>query len=325
MAARELQAVHEGEIAVLYSRNKALVPSSKWMRTWSRWGCGLLATLIAVASPAADRVLDAVSDDEADVTQLEQACGSGVIGSCAELGGRFADGNGVTQNPAKAATFFDKACEGGEADSCTLLGIAYHEGQGVVPAPERAAVAFARACELGGAGACGNFGLALVKGEGVSKDVERAFGYFTLACKADNAASCSSLGAAYSMGIGVRANARKAKRLFKKSCDGAMPADVTTWVWCTIRAWASARTRSGLRHSILAPVMRMTAQHVATWERWFRMATASPGTWNVLPNFSASPVSWAMLTDASTLALRIMRVRVSGAIGTGPGHILNER
>ncbi len=163
---------------------------------------------------------DAGADDAAaEIKQLEDACATGTVGSCAELGKRFANGPGVTRDPARAAFFYDKACTGGDADSCTTLGIAYHQGDGVARSPEHAAASFARACELGGPANCGNFGLALVNGDGVAKDAPRAFAYFTEACKSGNAASCSSLGAAYSMGVGVKANAGRARRWFKKSCD----------------------------------------------------------------------------------------------------------
>lgn len=162
------------------------------------------------------------SDEDAEaISQLERACSTGVAGSCAELGTRFTDGQGVTKDGARAVEFFDKACTAGDPNSCALLGIAFHNGDGVAPNEERAAAAFARACELGGAASCGNFGLALVNGNGIAKDVGRAFGYFAGACEAGNAASCSSLGAAYSTGVGVKADARRAKRLFRKSCDGS--------------------------------------------------------------------------------------------------------
>ena len=162
---------------------------------------------------------DEPDDPDAEIKQLEEACATGTVGSCAELGKRYADGSGVPPDVTRAAFFYDKACAGGDGDSCTLLGIAYHEGRGVARNAERATASFARACGLGGAASCGNFGLALVNGDGVAKDAPRAFAYFQVACKSGSAASCSSLGAAYSMGVGVKANAGRAKRWFKKSCD----------------------------------------------------------------------------------------------------------
>ncbi|AYJ87689.1 hypothetical protein D3Y57_19370 [Sphingomonas paeninsulae] len=155
-----------------------------------------------------------------EIAQLKKACATETVGSCAELGTRFANGQGVTKDVAQAAVFLDKACTGGDPDSCTLLGIAYYNGNGVAQDANRATAAFARACEIGGAADCGNFGLALVNGSGVTKDAQRAFTYFDRACDNGNAASCSSLGAAYSMGVGIKADARRAMRLFKKSCDG---------------------------------------------------------------------------------------------------------
>lgn len=168
---------------------------------------------------AGDVKPDEAAEAAADIKQLEETCATGTVGSCAELGTRYADGSGVPADVTHAAFFHDKACAGGDGNSCTTLGIAYHEGSGVARNPERAAASFARACGLGGAASCGNFGLALVNGDGVAKDTPRAFAYFEAACKSGSAASCSSLGAAYSMGVGVKANAGRARRWFKKSCD----------------------------------------------------------------------------------------------------------
>jgi TPR repeat protein len=170
---------------------------------------------VAVTSPP-----QGPDDDAAEIKQLEDACVGETVGSCAELGTRYAEGNGVDQDPVRAAAFYDKACTGGDGDSCTYLGIAYHAGKGVPSNAERATALFGRACELGGASDCANFGLALVKGEGVPKDVLRAFRYFDAACDAGNFASCSSLGAAYSLGAGVPANKQRARRMFEKACTG---------------------------------------------------------------------------------------------------------
>jgi TPR repeat protein len=170
---------------------------------------------IAPASPDQD-----AKDDAAEIKQLEDACTGEVVGSCVELGTRYARGDGIDPDPVHAIAFYDKACVGGDSDSCTYLGIAYHAGKGVSANAEKATAAFARACDLGGPADCANFGLALVKGEGVARDAARAFRYFDAACDAGNFASCSSLGAAYSLGAGVHASKRRAKRLFKKACDG---------------------------------------------------------------------------------------------------------
>lgn len=178
---------------------------------------GSPAVASAVALPSPDHGRDAMA---AQVKQLEDACAGEAVSACAELGTRYAQGDGVDKDPARAAGFHYKACDGGDADGCTLLGIAYHAGEGVPSNEEGAAASFARACYLGGPADCANYGLALVKGEGVAKDDQRAFRYFDAACDEGNAASCSSLGAAYSMGVGVRADRQRARRLFKQACDG---------------------------------------------------------------------------------------------------------
>ncbi len=170
-----------------------------------------------LTEPASEQASD---DAAAEIGQLEDACAGEVAGSCAELGTRYAQGDHVPLDPARAAVFYEKACAGGDGSSCTRLGIAYHTVNGVPADAEHAPAAFAKACELGGAADCGNFGLALVKGEGIAKDAPRAFRYFRAACDADNFASCSSLGAAYSLGAGVKASKRRARRLFEKACDG---------------------------------------------------------------------------------------------------------
>jgi hypothetical protein len=64
-------------------------------------------------------------------------------------------GQGVPQDPARAAGLYQRACEGGELIGCTNVGLLYVTGVGLAPDTARAAGFFRVACEGGEQLGCG--------------------------------------------------------------------------------------------------------------------------------------------------------------------------
>ena len=56
------------------------------------------------------------------VALYSQACNSGYVEGCVNLGDMYEDGQGVTQNDPWAAVLFSKACDAGSAEGCDRLG-----------------------------------------------------------------------------------------------------------------------------------------------------------------------------------------------------------
>ena len=69
------------------------------------------------------------------------------------LGLLYANGQGVTQDYAKAREWFEKAAAEGDADAMNNLGILYHNGQGVPQDDAKAREWYERAAAKGDASA----------------------------------------------------------------------------------------------------------------------------------------------------------------------------
>ena len=69
----------------------------------------------------------------------QQACDSGDMMGCTNLGYLYATGEGVTQDVARAASLFREACDGENMLGCGDLGMMYAAGEGVTEDLVRAA------------------------------------------------------------------------------------------------------------------------------------------------------------------------------------------
>ena len=90
------------------------------------------------------------------VTEAQAAsdCNSGDPKACASLGTRYANGEGVLLDYARAANLFQKSCDLRYAGGCALLGLAYSRGQGVVKDDSHAAQLYRKACDMGDSTSC---------------------------------------------------------------------------------------------------------------------------------------------------------------------------
>jgi TPR repeat protein len=121
-------------------------------------------------------------------------------------GVRYAFGNGVPQDYAKAAEYFMRSALQGQADAQYNLGILYDKGLGVSKDPVRAAIWYHSAAEQGHASAQLNLGLAYASGSGVEQNFGEAVRWFRRAAEQGNVTAQYNLAALYANGKGVEAS-----------------------------------------------------------------------------------------------------------------------
>jgi hypothetical protein len=158
---------------------------------------------------------------------LSRGCEGGVMRACANLGSLYAQGNGVTQDRAKAFALYSKACAAGDSVGCGDLGQAYENGDAVGKDAGRAKEFYARedsilhsACDGGDLIECMNLGVQYGAGRGVAEDDAQAVSYFRKACDGGSPDGCERLGNSYFNGQGIDKNYRSAADFYKRSCDG---------------------------------------------------------------------------------------------------------
>lgn len=95
-----------------------------------------------------------------------------------ELGCMYAEGEGVPQDYAEAAKWFQKAAEQGDAGAQYSLAKMYRKGQGVEKNDKEAAKWFRKAAEKGLAKAQWELGCMYAEGKGVDQDYEKAAKWF---------------------------------------------------------------------------------------------------------------------------------------------------
>ncbi len=102
------------------------------------------------------------------------------------LGGKYATGQGVSQDYQEAVMWYRRAAEQGLAVAQFNLGNRYAKGQGVSQDYQEAAKWFRRAAEQGNASAQYNLGVMYDNGQGVSQDYVFAHMWSNLAASQGN-------------------------------------------------------------------------------------------------------------------------------------------
>jgi Putative peptidoglycan binding domain/Sel1 repeat len=100
----------------------------------------------------------------------------------------YTNGQGVPQNDAEAAKWYQRAAEQGLVTAQTMLGVMYHKGQGIPQNDAQAARWYRRAAEQGHADAQYNLGLMYRQGRGVPQNDAEAYFWFNLAAAGDSSA-----------------------------------------------------------------------------------------------------------------------------------------
>lgn len=103
------------------------------------------------------------------------------------LGQMYARGDGVAQDDAKAAVYYQAAAELGHAQAQNSLGTMYATGRGVIRDDAKAYTWYRRAAEHGYKDAQINLGNVYADGLGVPKSNFEAYAWFTLAAKSGDA------------------------------------------------------------------------------------------------------------------------------------------
>jgi hypothetical protein len=127
-----------------------------------------------------------------EVAECTASCELGVLESCAALGYKYARGEEVPRDYARARALLARACGGGLAEACTDLGVLY-QGEGGPPDLVRAYGLFRTACLGGSTDGCRKQGIALWHGHGTRSDREQARALFERACRAGDPRSCEFL------------------------------------------------------------------------------------------------------------------------------------
>ena len=115
------------------------------------------------------------------VEAIRLAADQGLADAQFNLGFRYADGRGVSQDYAEAVRWYRLAADQGHAGAQSNLGVMYGSGEGV-PQDETEAVRWYRlAADQGHAGAQFNLGVSYSSGEGLPQDDVGAHIWFNLA------------------------------------------------------------------------------------------------------------------------------------------------
>ena len=136
-----------------------------------------------------------------------------------ELGIRYYDGNGVTQDYKKAVEWFTKSAEQGYAEAQNNLGVCYNDGLGVKKNAKTAVEWYKKAVEQGDDEAHNNLGMCYFRGEGVAQDYKKAVELFTKIAKQGHATAQNNLAYSYENGLGVEQNYKKAVEWYTKSAE----------------------------------------------------------------------------------------------------------
>ncbi|MEZ4447517.1 MAG: tetratricopeptide repeat protein [Polyangiaceae bacterium] len=100
------------------------------------------------------RMLDERGKHDEATAKLEKGCADDGEESCHALAVRYAGGEHLPADPAKAVELFNTACEHEVAESCHALAELHAEGRGVPKSPAQAKAFHARACKLGYQASC---------------------------------------------------------------------------------------------------------------------------------------------------------------------------
>jgi TPR repeat protein len=149
--------------------------------------------------------------------ELQMAAAQGDAGAQFNLGEKYATGDGVPTDSARAVAWYQKSAAQGNSSAQFKLGVMYRFGEGV---PENAAMAaglFEKAAWQGNVKAQYNLGVMYNTGDGVPMDSARAMEWLQKAAAQGDARAQNKLGLLYASGNGVPTNPVKAMEWFQKS------------------------------------------------------------------------------------------------------------
>ena len=134
---------------------------------------------------------------------LEPIAESGNVDAQTILGVMFDDGEGVDQDPEKAAQWYRKAAEQGHPSAQVNLGTLKWAGRGTPQSYESATYWFSKAAEQGNTRAQLNLGVSYANGQGVARNYVEAARWFQAAADQGHPTAQLNLGTMYLNGDGL--------------------------------------------------------------------------------------------------------------------------
>jgi Sel1 repeat len=122
-----------------------------------------------------------LQDQTASVACIEKLAQSGNAIAQLALGGLYAGGAGMPQDPQQAVYWYEKSAEQGNAAAMSKLGDAYLTGTGVTEDDAKAAAWFGRAASAGDPWSLTKLGSLYEAGQGVAQDDVAAYQWFDIA------------------------------------------------------------------------------------------------------------------------------------------------
>lgn len=168
-----------------------------------------------------------------------------------DVGARFAEGKGATQNFAEAAKWYQRAADQNSAQAQYRLGTLYERGMGVRADAAQAAVWYRRAAEQGNVKSMHNLAVLSANQSGQSPDYITASQWFERAAERGLSDSQFNLAILYENGLGVKADIKQAYKWLALAARGGDKEAV--------------KRRDIIRGKMTADDMRAAEKLVAAW------------------------------------------------------------
>ncbi len=172
--------------------------------------CGLVVLSASVA---------AFADDLRDqpLVQIKQMADAGRADAQRELGIRYGQGTGLTQDYFSARSWASKAASQGDAWAMRIMGLIYWNGLGVDADHYRAFDYFKRAANAGEMNAQYNLAVMYYDGDITTKDYGKALDWYKRAADQGNAKAQHNLGLMLAQGVGTATDKVEAYKWFELS------------------------------------------------------------------------------------------------------------
>jgi localization factor PodJL len=179
---------------------------------------------VVLASTASSDARDAASNTLIDraigSTKLVSAALSGNAAAAFEVGARYAAGDRIPRNMAKAVEWYRRAAEGGVAVAEFRLASLYERGDGVAQDLDQAMRWYQRAADQGNVNAMHNLAVLLSQGSNAAGPSKVALKWFIAAANYGLRDSQYNLGVIYARGMGTVANFPEAYKWFAIAAAG---------------------------------------------------------------------------------------------------------
>jgi TPR repeat protein len=179
--------------------------------------------LLLLSAPVFQLLAQQTETDRKQVEEIKAKAEAGDPDSEFQLGVRYALGEGIPEDSAKAMKWFRKAAEQGFAPAQSMLGSCFLTGESVAKDSAEAVKWLRKAAEQGDSTGQLNLGFAYSRGEGVPKDLAAAVKWFRKAAEQNDTRAQYDLGCCYRDGEGVAKDQVEAVKWFRKAAEQNLP------------------------------------------------------------------------------------------------------